>query len=316
MAIQHDFPFDPTNGHTLEQFLKIASPEAPADFEAFWKNNYDLAMEHKPYYFIEREIWSPDEKVRIFAVRAKTWDNLEISMWILRPENPKGAILIGHGYGNPSQPPEPDRDFTICMPCVRGLGRSQCREIPWLPPRHVIHGIASRETYILRGVISDLWLAATVMIDMFPDAANNLNYMGGSMGGGMGALMVPWDSRFKAAYLDVPTFGAKIRFDYPSTGSGDACRLYIQEHPEALDVLAYFDASASAKYLTVPTIVTPALFDPCVAPVGQFSVANSIPESCRTMFVRETGHFPPTEKDKELLARVEELRRELFLKKK
>jgi len=155
-----------------------------------------------------------------------------------------------------------------------------------------------------------------VMIDMFPDAAGNLNYMGGSMGGGMGALMLPWDSRFKAAYLDVPTFGAKIRFDYPSTGSGDACRLYIQDHPEALDVLSYFDASVSALHLKIPTIVTPALFDPCVAPVGQFSVANSIPESFRTMFIRETGHFSPTEKDKELLAHVDKLRRELFLKAK
>ncbi len=153
------------------------------------------------------------------------------------------------------------------------------------------------------------------MIDLFPDAAANLNYMGSSMGGGMGALMLPWDSRFKAAYLDVPTFGTKIRFDYPSTGSGEACRLYIQEHPEALDVLAYFDASASAKYLKIPTIVTPALFDPCVAPVGQFSVANSIPETCRTMFIREVGHFAPTEKDKELNLKVDALRRELFLKK-
>ncbi len=72
MTIQHGFPFDPTHGYSQEQLLKITSPEAPADFEAFWRNNYALAMEHKPYYFIEREIWSPEEKVRIFAVRAKT----------------------------------------------------------------------------------------------------------------------------------------------------------------------------------------------------------------------------------------------------
>lgn len=315
MMPQHNFPFDPTNGHSPEQLLKIASPEAPADFEAFWKHNYVLAMEHKLYYFIEREIWSPNEKVRIFSVRAKTWDNLEIVLWILRPENPKGAILIGQGYGNPSVPPDPDEDFTLCMPCVRGLGRSQCKEIPWLTAQHVLYGIRSRETYILRGVISDLWLAASVMIDMFPDAAANLNYSGSSMGGGMGALMLPWDARFKAAFLHVPTFGSKIRFEYPSTGSGEACRQYVQQHPEALDVLAYFDASASAKYLKIPTFVTPALFDPCVAPVGQFSVANSIPESCRMLFVRETGHFPPTETDKALEPRIDAQRRELFMKK-
>ena len=74
----------------------------------------------------------------------------------------------------------------------------------------MVHGIRSKETYILRGVITDQWMAASVMLDMFPDTADNLNYRGSSMGGGMGALLLPWDPRFKAAWLDVPTFGSGI----------------------------------------------------------------------------------------------------------
>ena len=65
-----------------------------------------------------------------------------------------------------------------------------------------------------------------------------------------------------------------------------------------MDVLRYFDASLAAKYIRIPVCCTPALFDPCVAPVGQFSIANSIPEEYKTLYIRETGHFELTEKDK------------------
>ena len=143
-------------------------------------------------------------------------------------------------------------------------------------------------------------MTASVLLDMFPETADNLNYSGGSMGGGMGALLLPWDGRFKAAYLNVPTFGAEIRFDHQSNGSGEACRQYILEHPEARKVLAWFDASAAAGYLRIPICAAPAVFDPVVAPVGQFSVVNAIPEKYRTVFVRDVGHFSTTEHDSKL----------------
>ncbi|MBO5725216.1 MAG: acetylxylan esterase [Lentisphaeria bacterium] len=298
MNIEHSYPFDPTNGKTLEDLKQIPPGEEVASFRAFWEENYALTMAMRPTYFIEREVWSPDPEVRIYKIRAKNFDNTEFCMWISRPEKSRGGILAGQGYGNPATPPCYN-GVTYCFPCVRGLGISQCKEIPWDSKKHVLHGIASKETYILRGVISDLWMAASVMLDMFPDTAEHLAYTGSSMGGGMGALMLPWDPRFHAGFLGVPTFGAPCRFDYESTGSGEACRQYLQTHPEALEVLQYFDASVSAKYLkSIPVAVAPAQFDPCVNPVGQFSVANAIPAEKKTLFVRETGHFPATEKDK------------------
>jgi Acetyl esterase (deacetylase) len=314
MNITHDFPFDPTNGLSREELLKLAPPPEPAGYKAFWQETYSLVMAHKPYYHIEREIWSELPGCRVYILRAKTWDNREIGMWISRPAESDGGILLGQGYGNPATPGSLPR-FTVCYPCMRGLGLSQCKDIPWIPSKHILHGIASRETYILRGVVSDLWLAATVMTDMFPDTAEHLNYMGSSMGGGMGALMLPWDSRFHAAYLQVPTFGGNPeRLKYQSAGSGEAVRNYVQDHPEALEVLAWHDAAASAKYLRIPTIVVPALFDPSVAPAGQFSVANAIPEEYKKVFIAETGHFPRTEGDQEIYQASETLRDELFRK--
>ena len=306
MSIQHDFPFDPTNGMTQEQLLAVRGPEEPVGFRDFWEENYRLTMAMKPTWFIERELWSPDPGERIYRLRVKNWDNTEFGMWIARPEHSCGGLVIGQGYGHPNKPECSKYGLTTAYACVRGLGLSQCKEIPWDTKKHVLHGIGSKETYILRGVISDEWMAASVLLDMFPDTADNLNYSGGSMGGGMGALMLPWDRRFKAAYLNVPTFGAEIRFDHQSNGSGEACRQYILEHPEARKVLAWFDASAAAKYIRIPVCVAPALFDPVVAPTGQFSVANAIPEEFKTVFIRDIGHFPPTERDQELDKQIDD----------
>ena len=36
MTIQHDFPFDPTNGYTLDRLRAIRGPEEPEGFREFW----------------------------------------------------------------------------------------------------------------------------------------------------------------------------------------------------------------------------------------------------------------------------------------
>ena len=306
MSIQHNYSFDPSNGYTQEELLKIQSPAEVEGFADFWRNNYELVMAKKPEYKVEAELWCPRSDERFYRIRVKNYDGVEIVMFIARPENSQGGLVVGQGYGNPGTGVLSRYRLTTAFACVRGLGFSQCYDIPWEPNDHVIYGIESKETYILRGAIADQWMAASVLLDMFPDTADNLNYMGSSMGGGMGALLLAWDKRFKAAHLNVPTFGAEIRFDFESAGSGEACRKYIMEHPESRKVLAWFDASAAAKYITIPVCCAPALFDPRVPPVGQFSICNSIDEKYKTQFIREVGHFPPTEKDKVVIEQIEE----------
>ena len=332
MNIEHNFPFDPTNGMTLTELLQVPSTEEPADFQDFWKETYDLVASAPLNYTVETELWSPVPEEKIFRVKAVNWDGVEFTMWINRPENSKGAVLQGQGYGHPIVPldnyfgylfaagekkfsdqPCCPLSLTSCLPMVRGLGASQCKDIPWLPEKHVLHGIASRETYILRGVIADEWMAVRVLLDMFPDCASNLNYIGGSMGGGMGALLLPWEKRFRSAVLHVPTFGCVARYDYQTSGTGEHCRQYLEAHPEAMEVLKYFDGSISAKYITIPVCCTPALFDPCVAPVGQFSIVNAIAEEYKTLLVRDTGHFAMTEKDKKVEEQLKVWCKENFL---
>ncbi len=300
MKIEHNFDFDPTNGKTLEELLQIKPGTPPEGFEDFWRSHYRQVTSAKLDYHVEAELWSPRPNEKIYRIRVRNYDAVEFVMFIAHPENSQGGLVVGQGYGNPGQPPLSSHALTTAFACVRGLGFSQNKDIPWITSEHVVYGIENKSTYILHGVIADQWMTTSVLLDMFPEAAKNLNYSGGSMGGGMGALLLPWDDRFKAAYLNVPTFGEKIRFDYRSTGSGEACREYVLEHPETLNVLDWFDASAAARYITIPVCCAPAMFDPCVAPVGQFSVANAIAGENKTLFIRDVGHFAATEHDKVL----------------
>ena len=50
--IQHDYPFDPTNGLTLDELKAIPGGQGPAGFEEFWQETYRLTMAMRPTYFI------------------------------------------------------------------------------------------------------------------------------------------------------------------------------------------------------------------------------------------------------------------------
>ena len=216
---------DGTFGYTLEDLLKIEAPPPPDDFAAFWEETYRLATARVPEYRIEKEIWSPDARVKILQVRFRSYDGFDIGMWIARPESSTGGLVIGQGYGNPATPPTSrNPGLTVAMPCIRSLGISQCAQIPWKLSDHAGYGIKSRETYVIRGAVTDIWEATSVLADMFPDTASNLNYSGGSLGGGLGAILLPWDSRFKAGEINVPTLAGPMQFAFQLSGEGPSSK--------------------------------------------------------------------------------------------
>jgi cephalosporin-C deacetylase len=102
------------------------------------------------------------------------------------------------------------------------------------------------------------------------------------------------DKRYTRAFLDVPAFGQfPLRAQgegWKCTGSWESLRLYKRRRPEILDVLAYFDSAVAARYITTPVLAACALFDPAVAPAGQFAVYNAL-HGHKELFVREAGHF-------------------------
>jgi cephalosporin-C deacetylase len=162
------------------------------------------------------------------------------------------------------------------------------------PYYHVLHDIQDRGRYLLGGCVEDLWLGVSALLALFPRVAGRVAYQGISFGGGIGALAAPWDPRIAALQLEVPSFGHQpLRLELPCIGSAEAVRGFQRHHSDlnVMETLAYYDAATAARFLSVPTLVAAALFDPVVPPPGQFAIHNAIPAPLRRLFVLEAGHF-------------------------
>ena len=286
-------PFDPTYGYDLPRLRHVPAPVGPADFAEFWQQTYAQCRQI-PLRLECRPVPHPNPAVNVFEVEYNSLDSARIGGWITIPAdgNFHRGLVVGHGYGGReavdvgSPPPA---EVTIQF-CARGFHRSARPDLPNESSRHVVHGIGDRATYIIRGCVADLWGAASALLELYPAAAKRLHYYGGSFGGGLGALALPWDDRFHKAYLDVPTFGNHpIRVTLPCGGSGEAVRQYYRHHPAVLEVLAYFDAATAARFMKRPVFVAAALADPNVPPPGQFAVYNGL-AGPKKLFVRQTGH--------------------------
>lgn len=292
---KHPFPFDPTYGYDLAALRRFLPPsDEPADFADFWRGTYTeaLAVQPKPEF---RPSAQQVPGFDVFDLNYTSLGGVRIGGWLMTPcgRPATRGLVISHGYGGRDEadtlPLLPD--VAMIFPCARGMSRSHQPDIPDENHGHVIHGIESRETYVHRGCAADVWVAASVLLAHTPAAARRLAYVGGSFGGGIGALALPWDPRFTRAYLGVPSFGPHpLRLTLPCIGRGEVVRQYYQTHPEIVDVLRYFDACTAARHLRIPTLVVPALFDPAVPPPGQFAIYNAIPGP-KELHVRQAGHF-------------------------
>ncbi|MEV0782325.1 acetylxylan esterase [Streptomyces sp. NPDC050423] len=295
----HDFPFDPSCGRTLDDLSAIPAPPAPDGFADFWRARHETARQ----VATEPEIGPLEDErdgVRIHGVTFASVGGERLGGWLVLPADgpARHGFVIGHGYGGRQEPgrdvPLPLPGAAAILPCVRGMGaRGLVAGIPDVADAHVLHGIGSRETYVIGDCVADLWCAASALHELVPElaGAGPLGYLGESFGGGLGALALPWDDRFGAAQLTVPTFGNHpLRLTLPCVGSGESVRGYEREHPGVTEVLRYFDAATAAGFLELPTLVAAALFDPSVPPPGQFAVYNALAGE-RELLVLNAGHF-------------------------
>ncbi|OQX03917.1 MAG: deacetylase [Thiothrix lacustris] len=290
----HGFAFDPGYGYSLDDFLAVGAPLAPADFADFWQARYARALQVQPRPRIEHTGVARDG-FEIYDVRYLSTDQWVIEGWLLIPQGQPvtRALIFGHGYGGCDAP-----DFrlkpagtALLFPCLRGLSRSQRPPLPPIPAFHVLHDIDKPAQYVIGGCVDDVWLGVSALQVLFPAALGHIGYAGVSFGGGIGALALPWDARMQRAHLNVPTFGHQpLRLQLPTIGSGAAVQRYQQQHGTVMDTLQYYDAANAAQSIQQPMHVAAALFDPAVAPPGQFAVYNALPSE-KSLFVLEAGHF-------------------------
>jgi cephalosporin-C deacetylase len=292
--LAHDYEFDPTYGYDLEALLEVSLPPAPDDFDDFWRDRYRLAREVDVAPRL-LQLENTVEGANVFEVKYRSVDDIEAGGWLVVPEGPiECGLVIGHGYGGRAAPDLPLAvpNAAAIYPCARGIGdRSRLPSIPADPMEHVLHGVQARETYVHAGCVADLWCAATALAELVPAVGERLGYVGLSFGGGIGALAMPWDERFKVAHFTLPGFGHHpLRLTMPCVGSGKAVRRYAVSHPEVFDVLQYFDAATAASRIDIPVQIAAALFDPAVPPPGQFAIHNAL-AGPRDLIVLSAGHF-------------------------
>lgn len=296
-ALRHSYPFDPAYGHSLADLLLLSAPEPPVDFDAFWQVKRDRALSVRPQPEL-KEAGMLGQKAKVFDLRFGTTDGLSLGGWLVVPadEAPRRGLIWGHGYGGREGPFEafPLSDAAVLFPCCRGISRSAQRPYSSDPNWHVLHDIDKPARYVLGSCVEDLWVATTVLLELFPSLLGHIGYLGTSFGGGIGALAAACETRWDRVSLDVPSFGDQARrLQLPTLGSGASVRQKAKTVGEKalLATLSYHDAAFAARKVRVPVLCSCALFDPCVAPPGQFAIYNALPESLRELFVRPAGHF-------------------------
>ena len=295
--IPHSFPFDPTYGYSQEELLNISSSETePSGFAEFWRTLREQAGQF-PLELKTEEVPSPYSAYRLMKAFYTVFPGYRVGAWIICPVDMSQArfgIVVGHGYGGREGPDwdkaAPDR--IVIFPIAPGFHISASPQLPLNDSaQHVVHGIASKETYVLGSCACAFWRAVDVLEAMVPSPLEHFHYAGWSFGGGIGALMLPWEPRFASAELGQPTFGNHpLRLQMECVGSGEAVRRLHASRPEIKQTLAFFDAATAIRHLRIPVVFACAIFDPAVPPPGQFSVANGHPGPKRITVFR-TGHF-------------------------
>jgi cephalosporin-C deacetylase len=288
-----------------------APPPEPHDFDAFWRATREELTRPPLSWRVHRRYDDARLGRRVEELTFDSSTGERAFAWLTYRHDGQATrgMVVSHGYqGRPDGPDEyaPAPEAAKIFPCAPGLPRSRSSTIPAVVSEHVLHGIEARETYVHRFCAADIWRAASVLLERFP-GIERLDYNGGSFGGGVGALALPWDDRFHRAHFNLPSFGHHpLRLRVPCTGSGEAVRRHLARRPEVRDVLGYFDAATAATRLRIPAFVSVARRDPAVPPVGQFAVYHALAGPKR-LYVLSAGHMPYPTEAAELAARDREL---------
>lgn len=293
---KHDLPFDPTFGHSpsLLRDVALSTPE-PEGFDAFWENLYEQAM-RIPLGLSCEELESDVRGCRLLKVSYTIFPDYRVGAWVYLPESmpPRLGVVCGHGYGG-REAPEPGlagADRAVIFPVAPGFHISADDRLPLNDAyAHVVHGIESPETCILGSCAATLWRAVDVLAELCEGLPERVHYRGWSFGGGMGALMLPWEPRFQTAELGQVTFAHHpFRLRHDCVGSAYAVRQRWLTDPAIENTLRYFEAVFSLRRVKIPTVFACACFDPAVPPPGQWAAANAHPGPKR-ISEYPTGHF-------------------------
>jgi len=304
LRLRHEFAFDPAYGHDIDTLLAVAAPPEPDGYAEFWRARYARTIAWAPRPQL-RDTGATERGHRIFELSYLSTGGVHIHGWALLPVagGIRRGFIVGHGYGGREGPDLdlPFHDAAILFPCARGLGRSLHPPISADPYWHVLHDIDKADHYVLGGCVDDVWLGVSTLLRLFPETAGAVGYLGTSFGGGIGVMATAWDDRIARAHVNVPSFGHhRLRLALPTTGSAASVQAFDRRHPGvAHPALERCDAAIAARHVSVPIHCACALFDPVVAPPGQFAIYNAL-GGPKELYLLTAGHFGHTREQAEM----------------
>lgn len=301
------YSIEPDASYPLASLLAIKTNQRPKGFDDFWCNAYQNALQVKPQASI-KDTGNSQNGWQVFDVSYTSTDDFPIGGWLLLPvdQEVRRLMVVIHGYGGREGPDFhlPFADAALFFPCCRGIARSARAPISTDPYWHVLHDIHQRNRYILRGCVEDVWVANTVLGQLYPHLSEQIGMLGISFGGGIGTIATAYDKRVAKAHFNVPTFGDhQIRLKIATQGSGKALQDFYRREPyKLIRTLRYFDTAFAAQAISVPVHFALALRDPVVTPPGQFAIYNQV-QGEKHLFILQAGHaeYPQQAKENQKL---------------
>ena len=306
----------PSHRFDIDDLMEVCVGEEPEGFAEKWQQWREEALQVQPKPSIrdagyDHGVW------RVFDMEYTSTDRVQVGGWLLLPKSGRieRGLVISHGYGG-REAPDYHYGFenaALLFPCARGLGRSKHPPISHEPRWHVRHDIDKPESYVLRGCVEDVWLAVSAMLRLVPHLEGHIGYMGGSFGGGVGAMALAWEERIARGHLSLPSFGYQmLRIQLKTLGSAASIQTLYKKEPDLVtNTLQWYDAAFAARHITMPMHVACALSDPVVSPPGQFAIFNAL-AGPKQLFTLSAGHMDYADQEEEARDLQKEL--EVFFK--
>jgi len=259
----------------------------PDDFDAFWSSTL-ASLRDVPIDYRVGTVTRAPEGVRLEPVRYRSFGNVEIQGFYLRPDPTAGApaaprplVITTHGYNsrcNPTLEARHARTMDVFCFDVRGFGLSQ-RACAVDPDGYVLTGLTSPETSILRGAVADYIRAAEVALRLRRTTETCVVFHGRSFAGALAFMAEALSALARFLVVSVPTLGwAEGRRALVKDGSGREINDYLARVPShdaaIMHTLSYFDTVNFANRVRCPTIVGVGMRDDIVPAETVYAIVN------------------------------------------
>jgi cephalosporin-C deacetylase-like acetyl esterase len=274
---------------------KIAAPEPPADFDAFWRET--LAEQARIPEDLQLAPPRAQGNSEIYKFSFAGLLGYRCHGWLTVPKDktqkyPAVLVLPSSGL-KPFQPavfPHDDRvGMVISINTVDVDLPPEAYDTSTWPAPYLAHGIQDKRRYVLRYSYAALVRAAEILARRPEVRADDILVTGSSQGGGLTLVAAGLYPHFKAAVANVP---ALCRLDWNLEYLQPPyfpIAVTAQGKPRIARTLAYYDAVQFARRITCPIWISLGLYDDVTPSMGVFSAWNVLPAKRKTIEVSAGG---------------------------